>query len=395
MSDITCPWCFGVFKDIRVQFRCINPGCSREPDELHAKYYNLSRPELLPVVIDPEEGFISNLLGREFDRVECPKCSVETYKKICPLCHNELPGTCGEFRHYIFSVVGSKESGKSHFIATLLDKLKHGVGDALDASLSALNDETIKRYTREFYEPIYKEGVVLDATRSLSSHREGKVPMIFCLKIREKGRLGDNFKVVILVFFDTAGEDLDNTDLISVEAKYIGRSDGIIFLVDPLQIREIREKVGDSVTLPDEHTEPDTVVNNIARVIRGVNHVEIKKRIQIPFAVTLSKFDAVKPLLPRSSDLLSPSSHGRTFDCNEFERTSSEIKALLRKWTEDSGALERDVEHNFEDYGYFVTSSLGSSPDREGRLKVGVNPVRVADPFLWLLWKHGIIQGEE
>lgn len=391
MANITCPWCFQEFKDVKIQFRCINPSCELEVDELYSKYHRFSRPMRMPQTIDPDEGALRNMLGMEADSTACPKCGLSTSKKICPLCHNELPDTVGKYRHIHFAVVGSKEAGKSHFIAVLLNTLRHELGAELDASLLPVNDETIQRYTKEFYEPIFRRQRVLDATRSVAKSVGTKAPLIFCLKMRKGG--GNDFEVITLVFFDTAGEDLDHVDRLQVEARYIANADGIIYLMDPLQSDPVRDRLTGAV-LPAQHTEAGLVVNNIARTVRLTREIDSGKRIEIPFAFTMSKFDAVLPLISAGSYLHEPSRHGRRFNKSDFKRVDSEVRSHLRALTADSGSTEREVEHNFKRTGFFAVSALGNAPDASGALALGVRPFRIADPFLWLLSETGIIKAE-
>ncbi|MBZ0263153.1 hypothetical protein K8I28_00670 [bacterium] len=390
MADVVCPWCFEKYRDIAIQFRCINPSCTPTEDKEYSEYHNIATPIYLQQRIDPDEGFWGNMMGLEFDAVACTECKTETTKKICPKCHNELPATIGKFKHYNFAIVGSKESGKSHYIAVLLNSLQKEIGEKLDSSLLPVNDDTINRYNKEFYDPIYNDRVVLNATRSVRKHSGSKAPLIFCLQIRKPTPLGDKFEVVSLVFFDSAGEDLDHVDLMTLESKYIAQADGIIYLMDPLQAPAVRDKIS-GIPLPSENTNPTQVVNNILRVIRGVHRLKMNRKVTIPLAFAVSKFDAVGSMLPVGSVLSSPSRHGREFDKDDFNRVSNEVRSHLRDWLGDSGAMVREVEHNFKNFGFFAVSALGSTPDASGTLKLGVNPYRIADPLLWLLWKLKVI----
>ena len=49
--------------------------------------------------------------------------------KVCPKCEGRLPYTAGEQTALIIGLVGAKFSGKSHFVATLLDRLAGVYGD--------------------------------------------------------------------------------------------------------------------------------------------------------------------------------------------------------------------------------------------------------------------------
>ena len=74
--------------------------------------------------------------------------------KVCPRCEGRLPYTAGEQTDCIIGLVGAKFSGKSHFVATLLDRLEGPVGKAFDASLLHIDDATVTRRMRKFQEPL-------------------------------------------------------------------------------------------------------------------------------------------------------------------------------------------------------------------------------------------------
>lgn len=46
-----------------------------------------------------------------------------------------------------------------------------------------------------------------------------------------------------LVFFDVAGEGMVDQDYLGLHGQHIKNSAGILFMVDPLQIRSVREKI--------------------------------------------------------------------------------------------------------------------------------------------------------
>ena len=48
------------------------------------------------------------------------------------------------------------------------------------------------------------------------------------------------------MFFDTAGEDLNDEDTMSTVNKYICKSAGIVFLLDPMQIPAVVSQLDES-----------------------------------------------------------------------------------------------------------------------------------------------------
>jgi hypothetical protein len=58
------------------------------------------------------------------------------------------------------------------------------------------------------------------------------------------------------------------------------------------------------------------------------------------------------------------------------------------------GGFASRVETNFANYRYFGVSSLGHAPDKQVKIDT-VSPVRVEDPFLWILYRLGLVKGRK
>ena len=54
----------------------------------------------------------------------------------------------------------------------------------------------------------------------------------------------------LLSFFDTAGENLRSAQSIEQNARYLGAADGVLLLLDPLQMRGARELAAPGTRLP-------------------------------------------------------------------------------------------------------------------------------------------------
>jgi hypothetical protein len=196
--------------------------------------------------------------------------------------------------------------------------------------------------------------------------------------------------VITRAFFDAAGEDLDAEDTMRTVNKYIYNSRGIILLLDPLQLNHVRERLKGKMTLPNVNSDSGELLYRMTNLIRKARNLKQNEKIDIPVAITFSKIDAIKDLLDPSSSLRFPSLHteSRGFDLTDFENVQTEIEALIQEWSETN--MPRTLETNYKNYGYFGISSLGANPEDGTKIKK-MNPYRVEDPFLWLLYKHNII----
>ncbi len=378
-----CPFCFEYFDLKSAPFRCSSPmsRCAPEVDPVLDKEWQDNTPV----------GKVIETGGTTSKSVRCPACSNVTHKRICPHCHSQLPHTTGEFRNYIFAVIGAKEAGKSHYLAVLIEQIRQRFGPELDLLLEPMGDSTIKRYRNDFYEPVYRQKRVIDATHSALANRSVRAPLVYSLTKSGKNFFGKRVikSSAVLVFFDTAGEDLNDDDVIATVNKYIYRSDGIILLIDPLQLSEVRTRLAAGTPLPGVNTETSDIINRTTRLIQNGRGLPVTSKIPIPMAVAFSKFDAVKPLVDDQFQLNSAGCHRGGFHEADFDAVNSEMMALLGDW--GCQDIVNHVRTMYDEFGFFGLTALGCNPHQTSRI-AAVQPHRVEDPFLWLLARNRLMQ---
>lgn len=382
-DDYICPYCFSKHALNEVNFICKN-----DPD-LCENARNLTP-------IKPKNVEDKNEMP---DYVFCNECGQKTNIKVCPTCNQELPYSIGKYDNLIFAVIGAKESGKSHYIAVLIQKIMNEIASAFNYSLSAVNDATMNRYRNDFYNPIFKRNEIIGVTHSAKTDASVKQPLIYNLVFKDNGIFGNILKskrisnAVTIAFFDTAGEDLDSENTMKTVNKYIYNSSGIIFLLDPLQLEEVRRKLPKNIKLPQQNTEIEDLLSRTANLIRKANGIGMDKLIDIPVAVAFSKIDAVESLIDPSSCINYPSSHVSKgyFDLADFEDVNGTMESLVRSWGGENFANQ--LSSNFKEYAYFGLTALGCNPESNRIAKL--RPHRVEDPFLWLLYKYKFIKGEK
>lgn len=320
----------------------------------------------------------------------CAACGQVSRKRLCPQCHMDLPHTTGQFRNLIFSVIGAKDAGKSHYLAVLIEQIRKHAGPDLGMLLEPLNDHTIRRYREDFYEPVFRRGTAIPGTVSALADRKVQIPLVYTLTFLGKDLFGRRAikGLVTLVFFDTAGEDLNEEDRMNTVNKYIYRSDGIILLLDPLQLNRVRDHLNGSVHLPPRNAETADIVTRVTKLIRDGRGLPATARIPTPLAVAFSKFDAVEVLIDPQFQLRSDPDHRSGFDLADFHAVSAEMHALLAEW--DGKVLRDQVEGFYEKFGFFGLTALGCNPLADKKIP-RVLPRRVEDPFLWLLHHHGLL----
>jgi len=393
---IVCPFCFKKFKPDNVVFRAkhfevgdteYEKAVDKELNSYKVKIGKASLGELNPIINPatlPKESLnvIDNVIIEIRDKYDIP-----TDKRLCPYCHNELPITSGRGPTKIISVVGASQVGKSVYMTSLLYVLEHYTMDRFNAALIAGNSE-YNEEIKQNQEIIFEYNKMLEPTP-----KEHIDPLIVNLRFKEESK-----PPITFVFYDVAGEGMTDRGYIEKHGNHIKNSDGIIFLVDPLQMKTLRKKInlvnrGESGDFTDKYQEPKDILvyfyeNFIAKQAGAAT--------DIPTAVVVTKTDMLQNL--DDSEYLSPNSnlfkdfkHKGYFNLNEFDNVNGEMKRFL---TKADIPFKGAMEAYFRNVGYFGVSALGCNPQNlEIDSSMIITPRRVEEPFLWLLYKMNYISG--
>ena len=396
-KTFTCPYCFVKNLVWSVHFRCTNKVCVDVPDIEQTRYEHGDEDN----PIRDKKTFPAKFKRLAFrmlpKRGKCRDCSGKTSQIICSTCHNDLPASSLLGKDIIISIVGSQGAGKSHFLGVLLHELKVRVAGSFNGTLVGFSDSKT-RYEKRFYRKLYVEKSTLEPTESfLSDKSRGTFkPLIFELQGKNKKSKR------AFVFYETAGIDLENLDIMSTEHKFISRSAGIIFLLDPLQFTAVAHKLDDRVissamgpSVAKRHliSRADEILGRVSTLIRNDNNISSSQKIDIPTAAVLTKLDAIEPILPSGLTLSTQSPHcsNKGFLLSDRESVNSETQNLLTNWGEGSFMAQLDV--NYDKHSYFAVSALGSNNSpREDKKIDQTMPHRIEDPLLWLMKENNIIK---
>lgn len=394
-----CPYCFEKHKLSKVQFRCTNRRCKDFDDVEMTRYENgnLKMPKQgkKAFTVPSKNAFMVP------QSAKCPECNNTTYKHICPSCHNELPESTLSGTDMIISVVGSRATGKSHFVGVVIKELIERISVKFGGSMEGFAD-SYSRWEAGFYNHLYVDGRKLDLTKSSLQNIDNGAyrPLIFKLKLKHKSLFKETIDSFTFVFFDTAGEDLNDEDTMSTVNKYICKSSGIIFLLDPMQIPAVVNQLEDSVVERaaaikwQQAAKADDIMTRVSRLIRNDKKMSESSKIDIPVAAVFSKFDAIESIVPADCTIHSISPHCDTkcFDMSDWHNVNSEIQALLNEW--NATAFISQLETNYSKFSYFAVSALGlnNNPTADGHIE-RPRPHRIEDPLLWILKENGVIKG--
>lgn len=396
--DIVCPYCFSKFAPDQVVFRATH---SREDDEDYAlgedeelnKYrerFGLDSVYDIEAVIHPvdvpEESHVYSdhvLIGLRDRYGEL------TRRRLCPKCHNELPVTAGKVPSNIISIIGASQVGKSVYMTSLIHTLQNTTADHFHAACMPLNAEISRKFRTNYEEPLFGRGDLLASTQK----EKMQEPFIFQFVFKDEEK-----PPLTLVFFDVAGEGMVEQDYLGLHGQHIKNSAGILFMVDPLQIRSIREKIrimhgdkpGEWVSQYDEPR--DVVLTMFGDFIA----YQDSGKTDIPTAVVLTKSDMLHSLKDEDGEYIKTNSnifknmvHRDYFNLTEFENIDGEIRRFIEKVDRP---FKGTMDVYFKETAYYAVSALGSNPVDQ-KMQTVVSPIRVDEPFIWLLYKLNYIEG--
>lgn len=398
--DIVCPYCFAKFAPDQVVFRATHhreddEDYALQEDELLNQYrdkFGLDAIDEIEAIIDPDtipeehHLHVDNVLVGLTDRY-----GKQTKRRLCPHCHNELPITAGKAPSNIISIVGASQVGKSVYMTSLIHTLQNSTAGHFDAACMPLNAEISRRFREQYEAPLFERGQLLDSTQK----EKRQEPFIFQFIFKDPTKAP-----LLLVFFDVAGEGMVDRDYLDLYASHVKNSAGILFLIDPLQIRTIRDKIrfnlGDEPgEFPARYDEPREVLITLFENFIGYQQ---ESKTDIPTAVVLTKSDMLHSLKEEESEYIQPNSnvfrnvvHKQYLDLNEFENISGEIRRFIEKVDRP---FKDALDVYFNNTAYFAVSALGSNPV-EQQVSGVVTPIRVDEPFIWLMQQLHYIKGRD
>ena len=276
-------------------------------------------------------------------------------------------------------------------MTSLIHTLQNTTADNFDAACMPLNAEISRKFRTLYEEPLFERGDLLASTQK----EKMQEPFIFQFVFKDETK-----PPLTLVFFDVAGEGRVDQDYLGLHGQHSKNSSGILFMVDPLQIRSIREKIrikfvdseGGWVSQYDEPR--DVVLTMFGDFIA----YEEKGKTDIPTAVVLTKSDMLHSLKDEDGEYIKSNSnvfnnmvHRNSLNLTEFENIDGEIRRFIEKVDRP---FKGTMDVYFSNTAYFAVSALGSNPVNQ-KLQGVASPIRVDEPFIWLLYQLMYIEGRE
>lgn len=393
---ITCPYCFYEFDDADVHFRMeatdesdprLEPredpaytqfwdqygGTTEEPEEASdndvnpwlRRVYALGTPKLLGSRDDCkiQDGIVVSTPDLRAHR--------DTSRRVCPNCHNPLPGHYGRFPVKFVSVIGITGSGKTVYLSQLC---KHLAADLGGYSISA-NLGSLSAYT------YMKENEIVDGETLPQGTPPEQLLQPLTWEVTFTTEDGNHYSQTF-VFYDIAGENLqlklggDISDDAKRFGPFIKHSDAIIMLVDPVQF--------------DPHADAQDAATALT-VVRNLFGADEFRRI--PLAVCISKADdRPNGFTTNCQDIidlptLPPMASTGEFDANDYNSIRDKVEAFVKSMASKT-PLYTNLNAFSDCFNYFMVESIGTDivqDDRGFLVPDGdPEPKRIVEPLLWL-----------
>jgi hypothetical protein len=142
---------------------------------------------------------------------------------------------------------------------------------------------------------------------------------------------------------------------------------------------------------PREPIDQAEIISRVLTLFQRRGRLPPGQPVPVPFAFAFAKSDLfASPGLARpGARLLRSPRYKGGFDRRDCRQLSEEMEAYLTAW---GGQRLLDLARDkVRTSCFFALSALGQTPE-EGTMRINaLQPRRVADPLLWLLWLRGYI----
>lgn len=305
--------------------------------------------------------------------------------RACPGCEFPLPLSIDHRPAVVIAVVGINRVGKTHLLAaSLAMAYRQRALSALGCTEFVPDDTTSSRFMEDYFVPLFRRGEVLDGTPPEELDVRFR-PLIFDVTIDESP--------FSLVMHDVAGEVLGDHRRRARIAPFLRGAKGMIFVVDPRDIDDLRPHLPDWVLQTHELGGWDQGAL-LATCLSA--HGIFGQCDPIPVAVTIAKSDLLPTAVGAPLPFLQPAPASEDYEqlVQRISRTSGQVETFL----EEHGAFNilgpaREYKTRVRASGngratgltYHAVSALGTTPDQDDQLSSAVAPLNCVDPLAAIL----------
>lgn len=343
---------------------------------------------LCPSCGEKHEDMIPGKYGLVFRTCNCGKRMATTfllrrkkYQACCPNCGIFLPDK--ENRTISIPVIGGRSVGKTAFINAFISQFMNYIVPVNKWEMKPYSQE--KERILEAIKKDYIAGTARITDSNTQIEEASSVSYSFFLK-------GKKLKPERLFhIYDISGKVFVEHKEHEIQRQYVG-CQGIILILDPLTIEEVRYIYADRLTQRDiEGIGSDTiyaVIDAFFNTLREVTGISVHKKLDIPLAIVINKCDIVDLQTELKQDGLEQNELEEIYKNKILKRNKKKINQIdiqdflcqrfLRKYGMES--FLNIISMKFTTYKYFACSAIGHS---EGM--GNYEPVGVLEPMKWII----------
>ncbi|MBD8030999.1 TRAFAC clade GTPase domain-containing protein [Corynebacterium gallinarum] len=367
-STVNCPYCYTETSLDDCVYRCAGipapgmPACEPQPDEVRERFSDPRR--YLPFSVPKNKN------GK---KATCSYCGGPCFTRLFSCCHSPVPANFSA-DSTLMGLVGARAAGKTVLLTVLNTEFSNTVGPRFRASIANISDNM--NMTDELSQ--WREQMNQGGGLPGSTNRGKKIPYIY------EWRYLDRSKSAIFSFYDTAGESLASV-ADARDMQYLAATDSLVLLLNPFAFPAVQHKARERGIGDIELVNPEQILINLTQVLQAHERTGKNKKIKKPLAIAVAKMDAFAEEISPNSPLLQESSKEPFLSQEESLRVHNEVGAKIVEW--GGGAFLDHLEAYYDNYRLFSLSALGNEPDYATATasQLGVTPIRVAEPFLWLM----------
>lgn len=355
---------------------------------------------------------------RRAEAAQCPRClaSKNETKKSPALA--EVPGTgdqevgnttfmeCSVCRYQFrrrhrskvrlcFPTVGNIESGKTHWLTTIYDKVrsKRVSGRAKITNSPSINGES--RFDALVTSILYRHNNPSPTRRGGSEPAYLPEPLVFHVEDADVwGR-----KASLVNLFDFGGELMDQSIYDDRFRQRAQMMDGFVFFLDPTQVTpHTQSSSGDGESRERATVEIQSrALEKFTEELRDLRDLDEKLPIPVPVAVCISKIDLLITDNPLGGDSLQFIRKLRETEGDDCSLSMIRLRSQLCEELVQEMFAGWDVCKALRDsfgnrFMFFPLSSVNINEKELGQKKLELRkpaPFGVLEPLLWLIHMHG------
>lgn len=321
--------------------------------------------------VPKKESDVLNEHGMIYAAVDC--FGKLTDRRVCPHCHNPLPGAYGKYPVKFVSVIGITGAGKTVYLSQICKFI------AKQIAYFHITANPTSIYAQEYLEA---NPVVMGKELPIGSPPEQLLqPLCFDLVYRQDNKEMNH----TIVFYDIAGENCVDHERMKGFGRFVEHADGIVLVIDPDQFRE------SSAT-----AQPVKVLETIFTVFQNKHSDKVRN---LPIAVCISKGDKIATeMIGQNLDDIQFLQDNSGFFLPKFNAGDYNPihKAITNFVQRNDNELHTRMRNLYDNYNYFLFSAIGTSTKKldETDLDTPAGPTipkRIMEPIVWLLHKYNFI----